>query len=104
MPFMQREITGRITWIEIDGTHGTTWIPGDMFNLEAVKKELEKDEPDLSIFQDYYEGEIWEAYVIEGFGCRLSAPGYMDCTKWTVFQTEAACVEYLDEYYPEDED
>ena len=37
-------------------------------------------------------------------GARLSAPGYLDCTEWSVFDTEQEAEEYLDENYPEDEE
>ena len=42
-----------------------------------------------------------EAVAIrQGHGARLSAPGYMDCTEWTVFDTEADAAQYLlDTYY-----
>lgn len=106
MPFMQRQITEKQTWLELDGPHGIISIPypSDQFDVEGTKAELDKETPDLSIFSDAYPGEIWAASVIEGFGCRLSAPGYMDCTEWAVFQTEQECLEYLDETYPEEED
>lgn len=32
-------------------------------------------------------GELIEARF--GYGVRLSAPGYLDCTEWEVFDTEA---------------
>ena len=37
--------------------------------------------------------------VIWGYGARLSAPGYLDCTDWAVFDTEDEAVEYLAEEY-----
>ena len=37
-----------------------------------------------------------------GYGARLSAPGYMDCTDWTVFDTEQEAIDYLAETYLED--
>ena len=44
--------------------------------------------------------------IIQGFGARMSAPGYMDCTEWTVFETRVEAAEYLLETYydhPDDE-
>jgi len=41
---------------------------------------------------------------LEGFGARLSAPGYLDCTEWTVFGTEAEAHQFLEDFYPEDEE
>lgn len=37
--------------------------------------------------------------TVYGFGARLSAPGYMDCTDWVVFNTEKDAAEYLLETY-----
>lgn len=37
----------------------------------------------------------------EGWLARLSMPGYMDCTDWTVHATEADAHEYLDHCYGE---
>jgi hypothetical protein len=34
----------------------------------------------------------------------MSASGYMDCTEWSVFETEAEAVEYLEDYYGDEED
>lgn len=32
---------------------------------------------------------------VTGHGARLSAPGYMDCTDWAVFPTEAEAAQHL---------
>ena len=40
----------------------------------------------------------------EGYGARVSTPGYLDCSDWCVFDTEEEAQEYLDEYYPDDEE
>jgi hypothetical protein len=42
--------------------------------------------------------------LVEGWGARLSAPGYLDCTDWCVFDTEEEAVAYLDETYGEEDD
>lgn len=34
----------------------------------------------------------------------MSAPGYMDCTEWAVFDTVAEANEYLNEMYGDDEE
>jgi hypothetical protein len=41
---------------------------------------------------------------IEGYGARMSAPGYLDCTEWVVFDTEAKAEAYLEENYDVDEE
>ena len=37
-----------------------------------------------------------------GYGARLSAPGYLDCTDWVVFDTEQEAIDYLAETYLEE--
>ena len=73
------------------------------------------------IWEDKYDGtsaipheSIWEVpeeqiievveQRIEGWGARLSAPGYLDCTEWTVFDTEQEAYQFLEDHYPEDEE
>jgi hypothetical protein len=34
----------------------------------------------------------------------LSAPGYLDCTDWQIFDTAEEAEQYLEEFYPEDEE
>lgn len=101
MSFMERQIVyGR--WIEVDGPCGIDAIPFDVVYPSQNQKTLH---PTFEDVRDYTENR--EAYSIEvrdGYGARLSAPGYMDCTEWSVFDTEDEAREYLDEYYPEDEE
>ena len=42
--------------------------------------------------------------LIEGYGARLSAPGYMDATAWTVFKTREEAEEFLREEYDVEEE
>jgi hypothetical protein len=87
-------------WYEVETTAGTWFVPADLCTVD-----LDEEEPDLSPLQDYVEGRPMHAELRHGFGARLSAPGYMDCTEWAVFDTEDEAQAYLDENYPdEDED
>lgn len=113
MAFMQRQIQfGQ--WFAIEG-EGTTYIPADLVSgsyangtrwsdsdddtenfcdmREAVKNYVEENRDDITAIE-----------VFEGWGARLSAPGYMDCTPWSVFDTEQAAKDYLDECYGEEEE
>lgn len=86
MAFMQRQIEHGAWWEVETDNDGTYYAPIDV-------------EP-----EDVAGGHIASVKRITGYGARLSAPGYMDCTDWCVFETEKEAVEYLDEYYPEDEE
>lgn len=37
--------------------------------------------------------------LLDGFVCRLSASGYLDCTDWQGFDTEQECKDSLAEMY-----
>lgn len=96
MAFMQKQITIKCAWYRVETTHGTEYIDADVIG---------KQEPaDSDAFADYCEGTVQSWELIQGHGARLSAPGYMDCTEWTVFDTEEEARKYLDETYPDDEE
>lgn len=110
MGFMQQEIVSG-EWYEIDGSHGTTYVPSDIIgvvtiNGKAIRKgKLYKSTANLDKqLRDYVSGEVYSVQLRDGYGARLSAPGYMDCTEWSVFDTQDEAQEYLDEFYGEDED
>ena len=94
MGFMQRQITIKSKWFQVETSQGTDFIPDDIMGKN----------PTLEDFADFCEGIPVSFELIKGYGARLSAPGYMDCTEWTVFPTEQEAIEYMDEYYPEDEE
>lgn len=100
MGFMQPEIEfGR--WVRIDGPNGTEFIPADLVDTTSLtlgETQTEGLGPIIEATADYRENrEVYEAELIEGWGARLSAPGYMDCTSWSVFETEAEAKESLDD-------
>ena len=116
MSFMQRQISDGQWWVELDGTQGITFVPYDILSkaeIEFAERDTELPESDDEIYSqdamnemlgDYYEGSIQSVTVRQGFGARLSAPGYLDCTEWAVFDTAEEAEDYLKETYPEDED
>jgi hypothetical protein len=85
--FMQPQVIYG-TWHQVDGTCGVESFPADYFSLpEALAN---------------YSGDVWESETIRGYGARLSAPGYMDCTEWTVFASRVDAEEYLADMYDVD--
>lgn len=88
MSFMQPQVV-QDDWYDVDTTHGNTFIQLDIVGKDASKGD----------FADYIEGEYIDHETISGWGARLSAPGYMDCTDWCVFDTEEEAKEYLREQY-----
>lgn len=96
MSFMQKQIKyGR--WILVDGPLGTDAIPFDVVFTSQNRKTMH---PTFDDVRHYTENE--EAFsidIIDGYGARLSAPGYMDCTSWSVFDTEGEARESLEDQY-----
>lgn len=103
MSFMQQEITGLQTWFEIDGANGITFLPAANFP-ELFQAKDSEGEWLLAVFEDYVEGEVWTVETRLGFGARMSASGYLDCTEWAVFDTWQEAKEYLDEEYGDPEE
>lgn len=75
MAFMQAQMTDKQTWHRIDGDKGVQWYPGEYFSLEQAGEK--------------YGDSRFEEETLQGYGVRLSAPGYMDCTDWEVYTTES---------------
>jgi hypothetical protein len=109
--FMQRQVTGYENWLQVETTQGTEFVriaDISLFvrNSDCPSQPLTDDEREATIdkIRDYVEDtpKSWEN--IKGYGARLSAPGYLDCTEWTVFDTAEEAEKYLEEFYPEDED
>lgn len=102
--FMEPEIREG-TWAECETSHGTEWIPADVLGsadrerLGFAKRPRARDVDGEGFARDFLDGECYSARLVRGFGARLSAPGYMDCTEWTVFRTRAAAECYLIETY-----
>ena len=75
---MEPQITGKERWAQVETNCGTEFVP-----LEQLGITLAAD------LRDYLEGNrVFSVQQREGYGARLFAPGYLDCTDWAVFDTE----------------
>jgi hypothetical protein len=110
MAFMQHQITAKCNWLKVETSQGTEFVAG---NLVTVRDSEPKTHPLSKAKREEYKKAIWEFTEgepeswenVQGYGARLSAPGYMDCTEWSVFDTYGEAREYLMETYgDEDED
>jgi hypothetical protein len=111
MGFMQRQITGKKNWLRVETTQGTEFVSvadSSLFVRDSRTQThpMTEDERSATIkkIQVYTEGTPQEWENIQGFGARLSAPGYLDCTSWQVFETREDAEACLADEYPEDED
>lgn len=92
MAFMEPQIMHG-NWCEIESTHGAFFVPKEDVGEEPSQKSLEQ----------YIEGSYLEHRFLSGWGARLSAPGFLDCTDWVVFDTEQKARAYLREAYGEED-
>lgn len=107
--FMQRQITRLQNWLRVETTLGTEWVDSATLALFVRDSDTkthpmgEQERADaVKKIQLYTEGTPLSWENVKGYGARLSAPGYLDCTEWTVFDTEEEAREYLAETYPDD--
>lgn len=80
-------------FFKIETSHGTEWIPQDVIGKQSTLTASEA--------RPYIEGEFISAVLVDGYGARYTMPGYLDCTPWTVFETEAKALDFLKHYYDE---
>ena len=93
---MQRQVVyGR--WIEIDGEKG---IAAVLFDDVFTSQNSKTFTPSKSDVADYYHGrKIYDISIRDGWGARLSAPSYMDCTEWVVYDSENEVTAALEDMY-----
>lgn len=118
MSFMQlSSYTGKYWTIETP--NGNTFLPCDYvgtlglnvedsisyrFPTEQEKRETNAKQP-RNPFSEYVDSDIvYSAALCDGMLCRLSAPGYMDCTDWTPCESEEDALEQIAELYGDDDD
>lgn len=99
--FMRPQVTRKLEWLELDGTHGVIALPVEDFPAEDVRR-TQAPYGEFGVFVAYYEGTIQSATIRSGYGARLSAPGYLDATDWTVFDTQDEAEQYLVDTYGDD--
>ena len=103
-------------WLEVDGACGIEVIPADLvcipkwmtpdFDYDCMEEDSDLRNV-LSALEDFIESnvdDVTSVQLIEGYGARLSAPGYMDATAWTVFKTRDEAEEFLREEYDVEEE
>ncbi len=77
---MEKQVTELIKWLLVDTEGGVMCYPlEDITSLDV---------------SDASKIEVHKAY-----GARLSMPGYLDCTDWTVHCTPQEAWNYLEETY-----
>lgn len=91
MSHMEVEITHKQHWYKVSTDRGTWYVPDDVptKSRDDILNAFGESENSgtLDEMLTYIEGtEIIEAITIMyGYGVRLSAPGYLDCTGWDIY-------------------
>lgn len=106
MSHMQPQIRYSV-WAEFHTQQGIEFVDAEeMANLPELGVQIADDNPAFAEivrdFSAYLSVPVEDVDSVEfnyGWGARMSAPGYMDCTDWAVFPTNEEAKEYLDDYY-----
>jgi hypothetical protein len=99
MGFMEKQVSDKRTWLEIDGTNGITAVDAQDAPNVAIAVRLGNDSRAEELALEFYDGsQVFSVEIKEGFGARMSAPGYLDATEWTVFDTAEEAEKYLAMY------
>ena len=111
--FMQQQVVEG-EWLEVETLQGTTCIPYDdapgsaqCFCDAQADGQFQDDEVCATVGCDLLEhlADTYDSNDVlcvrkrVGYGARLSAPGYLDCTEWTVFDSHAEAESHLEEMY-----
>jgi hypothetical protein len=93
MGAMKPEIVGPTEWWEVETNQGTYYVQCEFVGRENVKAVALLDYlPETTDTSDIMR---WE--FKSGYGARLSMPGYLDCTDWSVHDTEREAKDCLAE-------
>lgn len=89
MGFMEAQLTDKEWWYEVDGPNGREFIPESVTGRVDLSAGFDSGSEVPASLRDYCENRT--AYSIGrvfGYGVRSSAPGYMDCTPWSVYTSK----------------
>ena len=100
MAFMDAQMTGKEFWYAVDGPMGTEFVPEDLtgyLDLNTLRR-VREGSVDGTPLAGYCENRRpWTIERVYGYGVRSSAPGYMDCTPWTVYHAKRDAVKAYNE-------
>lgn len=105
MSFMEPQVSfGQ--WIEADSRiFGTKFIPLEVTSLGDFPwpedgGEVTEDHPEFprlaEALLDFVGDDLETACLVDGWGARMSAPGYLDATDWCLFESEKEATDYLE--------
>lgn len=112
MSFMEPEVTSEMEWYECETSEGADFLPAELVGYVGLDEAGDVIDEDSASWQaavravrPYLEGgRVYEVRLVRGYGARFSAPGYLDCTPWAVFDSESEAIAYLAEQVEDDAD
>lgn len=76
MGHFEPQMTDKLLWLRVESAaEGIHYLPASEFTREEIA--FDYDNADDLDFE-----ELW------GYGVRASAPGYLDCTEWSVYRNK----------------
>src|SRR5262245_66040918 len=102
MSFMGPEVVFG-TWLEVESDWGVEYVPEEVVGYIGLElgEMMDCDCPEWKrakrALRPYLLGRAEAVTLIKGHGVRLSAPGYLDCSEWMVFENERDALAYLEE-------
>jgi uncharacterized protein (UPF0297 family) len=114
--FMDVQITDKQYWLELDSSNGT-WFTDDTTHVptkQDVRNSWDDKQYTDERFKEYITeeykqycenaNEVYSVRKIKGYGVRLSAAGYMDCTDWEVYTNKREAMRRARELDRENQD
>ena len=105
--FMRPEVTAKQLWACIATIAGDWWVPVDVLTATEVAAAKRGDFEPLRKYTEASRVDSEQSKLMQGYGVRLQAPGYMDATEWEVFPSKLRALERaleLAQEYEGDED
>ena len=85
MAFMQPEVVGKEDWAGVETTAGFWWVPFTVLTKTEAESARRGDFEPLLKYTEGGKVHNDMSSIKNGYGVRLSAPGYMDSTEWEVY-------------------
>jgi hypothetical protein len=80
------EMTDRMAWLRLESRDGDTYVDPTILNADEKISVLAEDNNAPFLLRKYSaHGDVVDFDMMEGFGVRWNAPGYLDCGEWDVF-------------------
>ena len=107
MSFMKVEITEKLYWYKLETDAGTWFVPlgghGGIVKQAVVDCLDNEDGDTIDGLLQFTEGtKLYGVSLVQGYGVRLSAAGYLDCTDWDFYPNKREAIKAARELAQDD--